>query len=240
VPDRRHSSRRGRILHAILVLPLAGLLVAADPYAANRERMVREQIESRGIHGAELLRVLRATPRHLFVPIASRPMAYDDHAVPIGYGATISQPYIVALMTDLLAPRKTDRVLEIGTGSGYQAAVLSQLALQVYTIEIVPELAESAQSVLSDLGYRNVSVRQGDGYKGWPEQAPFHGIMLTAAPPEVPQVLIDELANGGRLVAPVGLGWKQELVLIEKDANGRLRRRSAGEVLFVPMRSGGP
>ncbi|HMD69916.1 MAG TPA: protein-L-isoaspartate(D-aspartate) O-methyltransferase [Bryobacteraceae bacterium] len=235
----RHDLCRARVFYAILVLPLTGLLVSADPYAAERERMVREQIESRGIRGAELLRVLRATPRHLFVPIASRPMAYDDHAVPIGYGATISQPYIVALMTELLAPAKKHRVLEIGTGSGYQAAVLSQLAQQVYTIEIVPELAKSAQRILSDLGYRNVTVRQGDGYKGWPEQAPFDGIIVTAAPPEVPRALIGQLANGGRLVAPVGLGWNQELVLIEKDANGRLRRRSAGGVLFVPMRPGG-
>jgi protein-L-isoaspartate(D-aspartate) O-methyltransferase len=239
VLERPHDVRRARVFYAILVFPLTGLLVSADPYAADRERMVREQIERRGIRGAELLRVLRATPRHLFVPSASRPMAYDDHPVPIGYEATISQPYIVALMTDLLAPRKTDRVLEIGTGSGYQAAVLSQLAQQVYTIEIVPELAKSAQRILSDLGYRNVTVRQGDGYKGWPEQAPFDGIMVTAAPPEVPQALIDQLANGGRLVVPVGLGWNQELVLIEKDANGRLRRRSAGGVVFVPMRSGG-
>ena len=238
--ERRHDSGRGHIFYAILVFPLTGLLFSADPYAADRERMVREQIENRGIRGAELLRVLRATPRHLFVPIASRPMAYDDHPVPIGYEATISQPYIVALMTELLAPRKTDRVLEIGTGSGYQAAVLSQLARQVYTIEIVPELAKSAQRILSDLGYGNVTVRQGDGYKGWPEQAPFDGIMVTAAPPEVPQALIDQLAKGGRLVAPVGLGWNQELVLIEKDANGRIRRRSAGGVVFVPMRSGGP
>ena len=237
--EGRHDSRRGRVSHAILVLPLTGLLFWADPYAADRERMVREQIESRGIRGAELLRVLRATPRHLFVPIAGRRMAYDDHPVPIGYEATISQPYIVALMTELLAPRKTDRVLEIGTGSGYQAAVLSQLAQQVYTIEIVPELAKSAQRILSDLGYRNVTVRQGDGYKGWPEQAPFDGIMLTAAPPEIPQTLIGELANGGRLVAPVGAGWDQELVVIEKDANGRIRRRSAGGVAFVPMRPGG-
>ena len=240
MPERRRDWRRARVFYAVLVFPLTGLLFPADPYAAERERMVREQIESRGIRGAELLRVLRATPRHLFVPIASRPMAYDDHPVPIGYEATISQPYIVALMTDLLAPRKTDRVLEIGTGSGYQAAVLSQLAEQVYTIEIVPELAKSAQRTLSELRYRNVTVRQGDGYKGWPEQAPFNGIMVTAAPPEVPPTLIDQLANGGRLVAPVGLGWNQELVLIEKDANGRIRRRSAGGVVFVPMRSGGP
>ena len=238
--ERWPDLRRARVFYAILVLPLTGLLFSADPYAADRERMVREQIESRGIRGAELLRVLRATPRHLFVPIACRPMAYDDHPVPIGYAATISQPYIVALMTELLAPAKKHRVLEIGTGSGYQAAVLSQLAQQVYTIEIVPELAKSAQRILSDLRYRNVTVRQGDGYKGWPEQAPFNGIMVTAAPPEVPPALIDQLANRGRLVAPVGLGWNQELVLIEKDANGRIRRRSAGGVVFVPMRSGGP
>jgi len=239
VRDHRHGSHRGRIVRAMLVLPLAGLLVSADPYVAQRERMVREQIESRGIHGAELLRVLRATPRHLFVPIASRSLAYDDHPLPIGYEATISQPYIVALMTGLLAPRKTDRVLEIGTGSGYQAAVLSQLAEQVYTVEIVPELAQSAGRILADLGYRNVTVRQGDGYKGWPEQAPFDGIILTAAPPEVPRALIGQLANGGRLVAPVGRGWNQQLVLIEKDANGRIRRRYAGDVVFVPMRPGG-
>ena len=238
--ERRHDSRRARVFYVILGFSLAGLPVSADPYAADRERMVREQIESRGIRGAELLRVLRSTQRHLFVPVASRRMAYDDHPVPIGYEATISQPYIVALMTDLLAPRKTDRVLEIGTGSGYQAAILSQLAQQVYTIEIVPELAKSARRILSDLGYRNVAVRQGDGYKGWPEQAPFDGIMVTAAPPEVPQALIGQLANGERLVAPGGVGWDQELVLIEKDANGRIRRRYAGGVVFVPMRPGGP
>ncbi|MGD0499664.1 MAG: protein-L-isoaspartate(D-aspartate) O-methyltransferase [Bryobacteraceae bacterium] len=237
--ERRHDVCRARVFYAILVLRLTGLLFAADPYAADRERMVREQIESHGIRNADLLRVLRAVPRHLFIPSANWPMAYDDHPVPIGYEATISQPYIVALMTDLLAPRKTDRVLEIGTGSGYQAAVLSQLARQVYTMEIVPELAKSAQRTLSDLGYRNVTVRQGDGYKGWPEQAPFDEIMVTAAPPEVPQALIDQLANKGRLVAPVGLGWNQELVLIEKDANGRIRRRSVGGVVFVPMRPGG-
>lgn len=236
---RRHDSRRRRVFQAVLLLSLTGLLAWADSYAADRERMVREQIESRGIRTAGLLRVLRTTPRHLFVPIARRSMAYDDHPIPIGYEATISQPYIVALMTDLLAPRKTDRVLEIGTGSGYQAAVLSQLAQQVYTIEIVPELAKSAKRILSDLGYRNVMVRQGDGYRGWPEQAPFDGIVVTAAPREVPQALIDQLANGGRLVVPVGLGWNQELVLIEKGANGRIRRRSAGAVVFVPMKPGG-
>src|ERR1039458_10340106 len=237
--DGRHESPFPLALCAILAFPMTTLLVTDDPVTSQHEPMVADQIENRGIRNPDVLRVMRSTPRHLFVPTNVRSMAYEDRPLPIGYEATISQPYIVALMTDLLAPGKTDRVLEIGTWSGYQAAVLSQLAQQVYTIEIVPDLAKSAQRILSDLGYRNVTVRQGDGYKGWPEQAPFDGIMLTAAPPEVPQALIDQLGNGGRLVAPVGLGWNQELVLIEKDVNGRIRRRSAGGVVFVPMRSGG-
>jgi protein-L-isoaspartate(D-aspartate) O-methyltransferase len=224
----------------ILILSTAGLLAAADPYAADRERMVREQIEGRGIHSAELLRVLRATPRHLFVPIPERAMAYEDHPVPIGHGATISQPYIVAWMTDLLGPRKTDRVLEIGTGSGYQAAVLAQLAGRVYTMEIVAELAKSARDVLDRLGYSNVTVRQGDGYKGWPEEAPFDKIMVTAAPPDVPQALLDQLAKGGRLVTPVGRWLDQKLIVVEKDEHGRICREAVGDVLFVPLRPGGP
>ena len=201
--------------------------------------MVREQIESRGIHDAELLRALRATPRHLFVPAANRAMAYDDGPVPIGHGATISQPYVVAWMTELLDLRKTDRVLEIGTGSGYQAAILAQLAARVYTMEIVPALAKSSRGVLSGLGYSNVTVREGDGYRGWQEESPFDRIIVTAAPPDVPPVLIDQLARGGRLVAPVGTGWNQKLVVVEKDARGRIHREQAGDVLFVPMRRGG-
>lgn len=224
---------------AFVVLFIGGLLVAADPYAAERERMVHEQIEARGVRDADLLRVLRATPRHLFVPAANRAMAYEDHPVPIGYGATISQPYIVAWMTQLLEPRKTDRVLEIGTGSGYQAAILAQLTAHVYTMEIVPALAESARGTLGALGYSNVTVRQGDGYSGWPQEAPFDKIILTAAPPEVPQTLLDQLANGGRLAAPVGRGPYQKLIVIEKDARGRIQRREVGDVAFVPMRPGG-
>lgn len=237
--ERLHGLSYPRNPPVILILSVAGLLAAADPYSAGRERMVREQIESRGIRGAELLRVLRATPRHLFVPMANRATAYEDHPVPIGYGATISQPYVVAWMTELLGPRKTDRVLEIGTGSGYQAAVLAQLAGRVYTIEIVPELAKSARDVLSGLGYSNVTVRQGDGYRGWPEDAPFDKIMVTASPLDVPQALLDQLVNGGRLVAPVGRGLDQKLIVVEKDARGRIHREPVGDVVFVPLRPAG-
>jgi len=198
--------------------------------------MVREQIEGRGIRDADVLRAMRTTPRHLFVPENLREYAYWDHALPIGLGQTISQPYIVALMTELLAPKKTDRVLEIGTGTGYQAAVLAELAKHVYTMEIVAELANSARERLAALGLRNVTVRQGDGYKGWPEEAPFDRIILTAAPPEVPQKLVEQLARGGRLVAPVGESpATQELVVVEKTRAGEIRQRAVAPVMFVPM-----
>ena len=197
--------------------------------------MVREQIEQRGVRNPEVLRVLRATPRHQFVPAMVRGMAYSDHPLPIGHGATISQPYIVALMTELLEPAKNQRVLEIGTGSGYQAAVLAQLVKHVYTVEIVPELAASARKLLEEMGHRNVTVRHGDGWLGWPEEAPFDRIILTAAPPEVPRTLIDQLAPGGKLVAPEGATLDQTLVVIEKTADGKIRRRSVTGVAFVPM-----
>jgi protein-L-isoaspartate(D-aspartate) O-methyltransferase len=224
-------------LHCAAPALLIGLLwLAADPFAAGRDRMVREQIEARGVRSAEVLRVMRATPRHRFVPKRLWPNACDDTPLPIGYGATISQPFIVALMTELLEPSRTQRVLEIGTGSGYQAAVLAQLARAVYTIEIVPELARAAKALLAELGYPNVTVREGDGYRGWPEKAPFDRIILTAAPPAVPQTLVDQLAPGGKLVAPVGSGgWSQDLVVIEKTASGAIRRRAVDSVRFVPM-----
>jgi len=198
--------------------------------------MVREQIEARGVRQPDILRVMRATPRHLFVPKNVAPYAYEDTALPIGFGATISQPFIVARMTELLAPSSTLRVLEIGTGSGYQAAVLAQLFRQVYTIEIVPELAQAAERRLAETGYANVTVKEGDGYRGWPAQAPFDRILLTAAPADVPQALFDQLATGGKLVAPVASGGRgQELVVIEKTVSGALRRRSYDAVIFVPM-----
>lgn len=212
------------------------LFSCEDPFVAQRDRMVREQIESRGIRNADVLRAMRSTPRHLFVPENLRDYAYSDHPLPIGLWQTISQPYVVALMTDLLAAGKTDRVLEIGTGSGYQAAVLAGLVKHVYTIEIVAELANSARARLAALGCRNVTVRLGDGYKGWPEEAPFDRIILTAAPPDVPQELIDQLARGGRLVAPVGESpVTQELVVVEKTRAGDIRRRAVTPVMFVPM-----
>jgi protein-L-isoaspartate(D-aspartate) O-methyltransferase len=224
-------------LSLALALPVAAQ-AAEDVLARARERMVSEQIERRGVSRPDVLRALRSTPRHLFVPTGVRPASYEDRPAPIGYGATISQPYIVALMTELLAPAKTHRVLEIGTGSGYQAAILGQLAGEVYSIEIVPELAKSAARTLRNLGYANVTVREGDGYKGWPEKAPFDGIIVTAAPPEVPEALIGQLARGGRLVLPVGRMWNQELMLAEKKAYGAVTRRSVIPVSFVPMRPG--
>src|SRR5579871_5256625 len=215
-----------------LALPLAG---CEQPLAEEREFMVKEQIEQRGIRNPRVLRAMRSTPRHLFVPESFQPWAYSDRALPIEHGQTISQPYIVALMTELLDPHGSDRVLEIGTGSGYQTAILSRLVRHVYTVEIVPELAKSAAERLASMGYRNISVRQGDGYKGWPERAPFEGIVLTAAPVEIPQTLLEQLAPGGRLVAPVGAtSSTQELVLVEKSIRGVIRR-SVTPVLFVPM-----
>lgn len=223
---------------AIAAITATSLVAGADPYALHRERMVKEQMERREIHNPEVLRIMRLTPRHLFVPEAGQSVAYEDEPLPIGYGATISQPFIVALMTDLLHVEKTHRVLEIGSGSGYQAAVLAQLVRQVYTIEIVPELARSARARLRLLGYHNVNVREGDGYQGWPEEAPFDRIVLTAAPREIPNTLIDQLARGGRLVAPVGPFWNQDLVVLEKGMDGRIRRFTASKVAFVPMRQG--
>ncbi len=202
-------------------------------YARSRTRMVETQIIPRGISDTAVLEALLRVPRHLFVPKDIRRQAYADHPLPIGENQTISQPYIVALMTELPRIDSTSRVLEIGTGSGYQAAILGELAGEVYTIEIVGPLAERSGRLLDSLGYRNVHVRCGDGYAGWPEQAPFDAIIVTCAPPEIPQPLIEQLADGGRLVAPVGTFW-QELILIEK-ADGELSRSSVIPVRFVPM-----
>lgn len=197
--------------------------------------LVEEHIEKRGVRNPEVLRVMRTVPRHEFVPLQFRSEAYDDRPLSIGYGATISQPYIVAAMTELLEPQRSHKVLEIGTGSGYQAAVLSMLVKDVYSVEIVPELATRSAEALKRLGYENVHVKEGDGYKGWPEQAPFDRIILTAAPPAVPQALLDQLKPGGKLVAPVGASLNQELLVIDKSADGKIRRRTVFPVMFVPM-----
>jgi protein-L-isoaspartate(D-aspartate) O-methyltransferase len=220
---------------SVFLLPFLALLCADDPFAAQRERLVHE-IQQQGVRDPEVLRVMRAVPRHLFMPEEARKHAYVNRPVPIGYGQTISQPYIVGFMTEQLEPRKDSKVLEIGTGSGYQAAVLSPLVKHVYTIEIVPELARWAQTVLEKQGCRNVTVRHGDGYKGWPEEAPFDRIILTAAPPEIPQTLIDQLKPGGKLIAPVGSSpFGQNLVVLDKSPDGKLRRRTVLPVMFVPM-----
>jgi protein-L-isoaspartate(D-aspartate) O-methyltransferase len=202
-------------------------------FAGLRERMVRGQLESRDIRDARVLAAMRKVPRHEFIPPDMRQYAYDDGALPIQKGQTISQPYIVAYMTQLLDLNGTERVLEIGTGSGYQAAVLAEIVPEVYTIEIIPELSRSAQEVLGRLGYANIRFRIGDGYRGWPEYAPFDRIIVTAAPEKIPQTLVDQLKTGGRMVVPVGRP-DQDLIVIEKSAAG-ITRRSTIPVRFVPM-----
>lgn len=206
----------------------------AQDWAAMRDRMVTAQIARRDVRNSAVLKAMRATPRHLFLPEDVRRNAYEDRPLPIGYGQTISQPYIVASMSDLLEVSPTDKVLEIGTGSGYQAAILSQLARHVYSIEIVESLAKRSARTLRELGYGNVTVQAGDGYLGWPEEAPFDRIILTAAPPEMVPALVDQLRNGGRLIAPVGSG-NQVLVIVDKDAQGRTTQRTRYGVAFVPM-----
>lgn len=201
--------------------------------------MVDRQVLSRGISDQRVLDALRKVPRHLFVPEEFRRLAYEDHPLPIGLGQTISQPYIVALMTELARVRKDHVVLEVGTGSGYQAAVLSLLAKRVYTIEYLAPLGDAARKRLAELGYDNVEVRVGDGYLGWPERQPFDGILVTAASEEVPQALIEQLKPGGRLVIPVGpQAETQMLQVLEKDSKGKVSRRDTIPVRFVPLVKG--
>ena len=197
--------------------------------------MVSDQIGSRGVGHPAVLSAMRQVPRHLFVPPALRLGAYADHPLPIGHGQTISQPYIVALMTELARPVPTDRALEIGTGSGYQAAVLSRLVSHVFSLEIDDDLGRQASERLALLGYGNVTVLKADGYEGLAPEAPFDIVMVTAAPPRVPQALVDQLAPGGRLVIPVGHRDAQELSVIEKHADGSTTMQTVAPVVFVPM-----
>lgn len=206
---------------------------AAESFADQRRRMVEQQLAGRDITDRRVLQAMRDVPRHRFVPAAARSQAYSDYPLPIGLDQTISQPYIVAYMTQALRLDGDERVLEIGTGSGYQAAVLARLCKEVYTIEIVPELARRASDTLASLGYANVSVRVGDGYRGWPEKAPFDAIIVTASPPRIPEPLVDQLAPGGRMVVPVGEEF-QDLVVLEKTAQG-VTQRAVMPVRFVPM-----
>jgi protein-L-isoaspartate(D-aspartate) O-methyltransferase len=203
-------------------------------FARARELMIQKQIAARGVRDPGVLAAMREVPRHLFVEPAFKNEAYEDHPVPIGEGQTISQPYIVALMTELLHLKPSDRVLEIGTGSGYQSAVLSRIAHEVYTIEIRPTLSQKAAERLKALGYDNVHPRVGDGYRGWPEEAPFNGIVVTAAPERIPTPLLDQLAPGGRMVIPVG-GFFQELKVFTKHADGTVTEKDVIPVRFVPM-----
>jgi protein-L-isoaspartate(D-aspartate) O-methyltransferase len=206
-----------------------------DAWTAARGRMVDEQIAARGVRDPRVLDAMRTVPRHLFVPPDQVDDAYLDSPLPIGHGQTISQPYIVALMTELARPQPTDRVLDVGTGCGYQAAVLARLVRHVYTVEIVAPLAADAGRRLAALGYANVTAREGDGYAGWPSEAPFDSIVVAAAPETVPRALVDQLRPGGRLVIPVGNLHDQVLQIIEKDADGRTHTRDVAPVRFVPL-----
>jgi len=239
-PGARPARRAGRLLAAVVILgggPLAACAAEPDEawFERARVRMVAEQLRARDIADSRVLAAMARVPRHAFVDPPYRPRAYDDTPLPIGHEQTISQPYIVALMTQLLELKGTERVLEVGTGSGYQAAVLAEMAAEVATIEIVEPLARTATERLKALGYARVAVRAGDGYAGWPERAPFDGILVTAAADHIPSALLAQLAEGGRLVMPVGMtGDVQRLVVAEKRA-GTIRTRDVTAVRFVPL-----
>lgn len=218
-----------------MVLSACGQVEPAS-FAEQRKKMIQEQIVERGVTDQRILQVMDKVERHLFIPASMLGYAYDDSPLPIGDGQTISQPYIVAFMTEAAQLKENDRVLEIGTGSGYQAAILAEIVKEVYTIEILGSLANQAQQRLKDLGYKNIFVKHGDGYKGWPEYAPFDAIIATAAPDEVPQELVKQLNTGGRMVVPVGTNY-QELLRITKTDQG-LQEEHLLPVKFVPMIKG--
>jgi protein-L-isoaspartate(D-aspartate) O-methyltransferase len=222
------------ILVAIAAAGCGQRLPPLSDFAAERQRMVQRQLMTRGINDARVLAAMTKVPREEFIPVDQRGDAYSDGPLPIGYGQTISQPYIVAFMTEQLRLKPSDRVLEIGTGSGYQAAILAELVSEVYSIEIVEPLGKSAEATLQRLGYKNMHVKIGDGYKGWPEAAPFDAIIVTCAPDNVPQPLVAQLKDDGRMVIPVGDRFTQELYLLEKK-NGQLKQSAILPVRFVPM-----
>jgi len=203
-------------------------------YSEERAAMVRNQIRARGITDEKVLGAMLKVERHRFVPAAYRNEAYEDYPLPVGEGQTISQPYIVAFMTEALELKKEDKVLEIGTGSGYQAAILAGICDSVFTIEIYRSLGMSAMKTLDELGYSNVFVRIGDGYKGWAEHAPYDAIIVTCAPANIPEMLEAQLAEGGRMIIPVGGDYTQNLILLEKKS-GKLQKKSVLPVRFVPM-----
>ena len=222
------------ILAAIVATGCGQTGPSVSEFAAQRQRMVERQLKARDIKDERVLAAMTKVPREQFIPADERAEAYEDGPLPIGHGQTISQPYIVAFMTQQLQPKPNDRVLEIGTGSGYQAAILAELVSEIYSVEIVEPLATAAEATLQRLGYKNVHVKVGDGYKGWPEAAPFDAIIVTCAPDKVPQPLVDQLKDGGRMVIPVGERSAQQLYLLEKR-NGQLKESVTLPVRFVPM-----
>ena len=233
-PVRRH---RYLLLIFLIAVPILNSRPGqdSDVYARKRRRMVSEQLAGRDISDRRLLEIMGRVPRHLFVLPAYRGQAYEDYPLPIEEGQTISQPYIVALMTQSLGLREGEKVLEVGTGSGYQAAVLAEMGTRVFSIEINERLAAQSAKILQQLGYDNVRVRCGDGYRGWPEEAPFDAVIITCASPEIPPPLIDQLGEGGRLIIPLGsIRYFQTLTLLTKTG-GRLQKRAIADVRFVPM-----
>jgi protein-L-isoaspartate(D-aspartate) O-methyltransferase len=222
------------ILVAVAATGCGQMAPPVSEFAAQRQGMVERQLKGRGIKDERVLAAMGKVPREAFVPSESRDASYEDGPLPIGYDQTISQPYIVAFMTEQLRLKPSDRVLEIGTGSGYQAAILAELVSEIYSVEIVEPLARAADVMLQRLGYKNVHVKIGDGYKGWPEAAPFDAIIVTCAPDKVPQPLTDQLKDGGRMVIPVGERFAQQLYLLEKK-NGQLKESVTLPVRFVPM-----
>lgn len=222
------------ILLTTCALSCSETIQGQDNYLKQRGHMVRTQIEDRGIKDRRVLNAMFKVERHLFIPDKHRHVAYGDFPLQIGEGQTISQPYIVALMTEALELKENEKILEVGTGSGYQAAILAELAKDVYTIEIIQSLAKKAESLLKKLGYNNIHVRCGDGYLGWKEAAPFDAIIITCATSRVPEPLLEQLADGGRMILPLGGKWGQDLVLIRKKGE-TLERSSLGGCIFVPM-----
>ena len=228
-----------RLFLALFLIVILGIAFAErgesqDRFTEAREEMVKTQIEARRIKDKRVLKVMRTVPRHKFVLPIYQKIAYSDRPLPIGYAQTISQPYIVALMTESLKLKGGEKVLEIGTGSGYQAAILAELAKEVYTIEIIPGLTKKAEKTLKKLGYKNIKVKCGDGYLGWPEYAPFNAIIVTCAPDHIPQPLTDQLAEGGRMVIPIADTYPQRLTLIQKK-KGEIVQEVITGCMFVPM-----
>ncbi|MBI5416478.1 protein-L-isoaspartate(D-aspartate) O-methyltransferase [Candidatus Poribacteria bacterium] len=230
----KHFVFFGIIFYSIIV----NAALDTEQYKKLREEMVLYQIKQRGIKSEKVLDAMKKVPRHLFIPDIYRNQAYEDHPVIIGEGQTISQPYIVAFMTEALKVKATDKVLEIGTGSGYQAAILAELAREVYTIEIVESLGRRAEKLLINMGYKNIKVKVGDGYKGWKEYAPFDLIIVTCAPDHIPVPLIEQLNEGGRMIIPVGENYSQELIFIEKK-DSKIIKQGVLPVIFVPMTGDG-